>query len=107
VPATQVLPAQHPPLHGWVDGLHCVVQRWVAVSHAVPAEQSATESHPQNVDPPLVTHCAPFGLAAQVTHAGAALVAAQAVLVLADVHTPALQQPPLHTRLPVHEVEHA
>jgi hypothetical protein len=56
VPATQVFPAQHPPLHGCVAPLHCVVQRCVAVSHAVPSGQSATVWQPQNVEPPLVTH---------------------------------------------------
>ena len=107
VPATQVPPAQHPPLHGWVAALHWVVQRCVAVSHAVPAGQSPTELQPQNVRSPVVTHSAPLALVAQLTHAGAALVTPHAVPVLPCVHTPALQHPPLHPRLPAHEVVHA
>lgn len=106
VPATQVVPAQHPPLHGWVAALHVVVQRRVVVSHAIPSGQSASVSHPQNVEPPLVTHCPPLGLEAQLAHAGAALVVLHTAAVLPAAQTPALQQPPLHTRFPVHDVEH-
>ncbi len=94
VPATQVPDAQHPPLHGWVAGSHCVVQRSVAMSHADPAGQSATDLQPQNVWSPAVMHCAPPGLEAQLTHAGTALVTPQAMFVLPCVQVPALQQPP-------------
>jgi hypothetical protein len=106
VPATHVVPEQHPPLQGCDEPLHCDVQRCVAVSQAVIGGQSATELHPQNVEPPLVSHCPPFGLDVQLTHAGAAAVVPQAAPVSPGAQRPALQQPPLHTRFPVHDVEH-
>jgi hypothetical protein len=106
VPATHVVPEQHPPLHGCAAPLHCDVQRCVVVSQAVIGGQSATELHPQNVEPPLVSHCPPFGLAVQLTHAGAAAVVPQAGPVFPSAQRPALQHPPLQTRFPVHDVEH-
>ncbi len=105
VPTTHTPPVQQPPLHGWVAALHCIVQRCVAVSHAVPSAQSAAELHPQNVEPPLVTHCPPFALDAQLVHAGAEPVTAHAALVLPGAQVPALQQPPLQARFPAHDVE--
>ena len=107
VPATQVPPAQQPPLQGWVAGSHWEVQRCVAASHAVCAGQSATDVQPQNVEAPLVTHRPPFALAAQLTHAGAALVAAQDVLVTPCVHVVPSQQPPLQATFAEHDVEQA
>jgi len=89
-----------------VAGLHVVVQRRVVASHAMPSGQSASVSQPQNVLPPLVTHCPPFGLEAQLAHAGAAVVTPHAAAVSPATQTPALQQPPLQTRFPVHDVEH-
>ena len=105
VPATQIPPAQQPPLQAW-DALQAVVQRCVVVSHAVCAGQSATEVQPQNVRSPMVTHCAPLAFVVQLTQAGALLVAPHAVAVLPCVHTPPAQQPPLHPRPPAHDVEH-
>lgn len=107
VPAVQMPPVQHPPLHGCVDGLHCTTQRCVVVSHALPAGQSENELHPQNVLPPLVMHCAPAALDAQLVHAGSPLLTAHAPPVVPATHVPALQQPPLHARFPAHDVEHA
>jgi hypothetical protein len=107
VPATQIPPVQQPPLQGWVTGSHCATQRCVAVSHAVWVGQSADELHPQNVEAPLVTHCAPAALAAQLAHAGPPVVTAQTVLVFPEAQVPALQQPPLHGRFPAHDVEQA
>jgi hypothetical protein len=106
VPATQVPAEQHPPLHGWVTGSHCVVQRNVVMSHAVPVGQSVTDLQPQNVWSPVVMHCPPLGLAMQLTQAGTALVTPHVALEFPWVHVPALQQPPLHPRFPAHDVEH-
>jgi len=106
VPVTQMPPVQQPPLHGWVDGSHCATQRCVVVLHALPAGQSENEWHPQNEEPPLVMHCSPDVLAAQLVHAGAAALTAHVALVLPGTQVPALQQPPLHARVPEHDVEH-
>lgn len=106
VPPTHTPPVQQPPLHGWVAALHCAVQRCDAVSHAIPCAQSTAELHPQNVKPPLVTHCTPFGLDVQLVHTGAEPLTPQAALVFPGAQVPALQQPPLQARFPTHDVEH-
>jgi hypothetical protein len=107
VPATH-LPAdeQQPPLQGCAP-LHAVVHRCVVASHALPAGQSATELQPQNVAPPLVMHCAPAALDAQLVHAGSPAGTAHAAAVFPCTHVPALQQPPLHVKPPAHADEHA
>lgn len=106
VPATHLPPLQQPPLQGCV-ALHVPVHRWVVVSHAASAGQSATELHPQNVLAPLVTHCTPAGLDAQLVHAEAPPVIAHAAPVVPCTQAPALQQPPLHVRPPAHDAEQA
>jgi hypothetical protein len=106
VPATHLPPAQHPPLQGCA-ALHAVVHRCVVASHAVSAGQSATELQPQIVAPPLVVHCVPLALPAQLVHAGSPAATAQAAAVFPWTQMPALQQPPLQARPPAHDDEHA
>ncbi len=98
VPGWHVPPVaaeQHPPLHVCVV-LQAVVQVWVAVSHALPAGQSAALWQPHRCGDPPERHAVPLALPAQEAQRGWPTLQSPVVVPVSHVLVAGSQQPPLH-----------
>jgi hypothetical protein len=106
-PPTQFAPLQQPPLHGEEFGPpHAMPHWWVAVSHALPAAQSAATLHPQREGFPG-THAWPLAAWLQSVHTAGPVAHAPATFPLSQVpFCAAEQQPPLHGCAMPHAVVH-